>query len=208
MNVLDTLLRPVADVVNRQIRMKTPARELCDELDGRVIAVRLRDTAVSLYFIVEAGAIRPTAEFDGEPDVAISGSLPALARLAARSGEQAVRDGSLDLAGDADVARMFQQLLQHGRPDLEEELSAVVGDPLAHGIGRFARGLAEWGRQARSTFEQNVAEYLQEESRAVPGRHEGDAFRRDVETLRDDVERLEARLRRLEPRAADDEAGR
>jgi len=209
MNILDSLLRPVADLVNRQIRMKTPARELCDELESRVVAVRVRDTAIVLYFVVEAGSIRPTGEFGGEPDVVISGSLPELARLAGRSGEQAVRDGSLDLTGDADVARLFQQLLQYGRPDLEEELAGIVGDSAAHGIGRFVRSLGEWGRRARSTFEQNVVEYLQEESRAVPSRHEGEAFRHDVETLRDDVERLEARLRRAE--AADshsDDAGR
>lgn len=210
MNVLESLLRPAAELLNRQIRMKTPARELCDELEGRVVAVRLRHTAISLYFLVEAGSIRPTGEFDGEPDVVITGSLPALARLAARSGEQAIRDGSLELAGDADVARLFQQLLRYGRPDLEEELAGVVGDSAAHGLGRFARGLGEWGRRARSTFEQNVAEYLQEESRAVPGRHEGEAFRRDLETLRDDVERFDARLRRLESTASDsdDDAGR
>lgn len=208
MNVLETLLRPVADIVNRQIRIQTPARELCEGLEGRVVAVRLRDTALALYFFVEEGAIHPRGEFDGEPDVAITGSLPALAKLAARSGEQAVRDGTLELSGDADVARRFQQLLQYGRPDLEEELAAVIGDSAAHGLGRFARSLREWGREARSTFEQNVAEYLQEESRAVPSRHEGAAFRRDVETLRDDVERLEARLRRLEAAASDDDAGR
>jgi ubiquinone biosynthesis protein UbiJ len=208
MNVLETLLRPVADIVNRQVRMKTPARELCDELEGRVVAVRLRDTALAVYFLVEAGAIRPAGEFDGEPDVVISGSLPALAKLAARSGEQAVRDGSLELAGDADIAHRFQRLLQYGRPDLEEELAGVVGDSPAHGLGRFARSLGEWGRRARATLEQNVSEYLQEESRAVPSRHEEEAFRRDVETLRDDVERLAARLRRLESPAPDDDSGR
>lgn len=202
MNALESLLRPVADIVNRQIRMKTRARELCDALEGRVVAVRLRGSALALYFVVEADGIHPTGRFDGEPDVVISGSLLSLARLPGRSGEAAVRDGSLDLGGDADVARMFQQLLMYGRPDLEEELSAIVGDSAAHGLGGLARGLGEWGRQAGSTLRQNLAEYLQEESRAVPSRLETQAFRRDVETLRDDVERLEARLKRLESDAA------
>jgi ubiquinone biosynthesis protein UbiJ len=86
--------------------------------------------------------------------------------------------------------------------DLEEELAGFIGDSAAHGLGQFAKSLGAWGRRARSTVEQNVAEYLQEESRAVPGRHEGDTFRRDVEMLRDDVERLVARLRRLESSAS------
>jgi ubiquinone biosynthesis protein UbiJ len=46
----------------------------------------------------------------------------------------------------------------------------------------------------------NAAEYLQEESRAVPAALEAEAFYSDVERLRDDVERAEARLVRLERR--------
>ena len=100
------------------------------------------------------------------------------------------------------LAQQFQKLLRFGRPDLEEELSGVIGDVAAHGIGRFVRGIEEWGREARSTMRQNVSEYLQEESRTVPGRHEVDGFRESVNTLRDDVARFEARLRKLEQELA------
>jgi ubiquinone biosynthesis protein UbiJ len=74
----------------------------------------------------------------------------------------------------------------------------VVGDAAAHGVGEFVRGIGRWGREAGSTMQQNVGEYLQEEIRAVPGRHEVEAFRQDVRTLRDDVARFEARLNQLE----------
>lgn len=201
MNALETLLRPVADLVNRQIRMQTPARELCDELAGRVVAVRLRDTSFAVWCRVEPEGIRLTGDDDGEPDAIITGSLLALAKLSASSGEEAVRSGALHLDGDADTARMFQRLLQYGRPDFEEELSGVVGDSAAHALGQFARSVRDWGLKARSTMRQNLSEYLQEESRAVPARHEAEAFRREVETLRDDVDRLEARLKRLESAA-------
>ena len=44
----------------------------------------------------------------------------------------------------------------------------------------------------------NTAEYLQEESRALPAPLEAQGFYSDVERLRDDVERLAARLALLE----------
>lgn len=201
-NALESLLQPLTRLVNRQIAMKTPARELCTALDGRVVAVRVRHTALAMYFLVDSDGIRLTGEFNGEPDVAIAGSLAALASLAGRAGEDAVRAGSLDLVGDAEVAEQFRRLLQLGRPDPEEELAGLVGDAAAHSIGQFARSLGDWGRRARATFTQNLGEYLQEESRAVPSRHETDSFREAVENLRDDVERLEARLKRIEPTAA------
>lgn len=202
MDALETLLRPAARIMNRQIRMKTPARELFDALRGRVIAVRVRNTALAMYFRVDSHEVALLGEFDGEPDVVIVGPLHALARLAGKSGENAVRDGTLELIGDGEVARDFQRLLEYARPDLEEELSGVVGDAAAHGLGNLARGLSRWGRQARSLMQQNLKEYLQEESDALPSRYEVEGFRREVETIRDDVARFEARLKRLEDRAA------
>lgn len=202
MNALEKILQPISRLINRQIRVKTPARELCGELQGKVVAVRVKNTALAMYFIIAGDEISLRGEFEGEPDAIISGSLLTLATIVGRStegsGESRVRDGSLELTGDAQVARTFQRLLRYGRPDLEEELSGVIGDVAAHGLGDLARSISRWSREAGSTLRQNISEYLQEESRAVPGRYEVDTFRQGVHTLRDDVARMEARLTRLE----------
>lgn len=198
MNALERLLQPFAALANRQIRMKTPARELAQELEGSVIGVRVRNSALAMYFHIEEGEISLTSDYGGVPDAVITGSLLTLAQLAGRSGEEAIREGSLDLAGDAALAQSFQRLLWHARPDLEEELSGVIGDVAAHGLGNLARGVNDWGRRAGSTLRQNLSEYLKEEKRAVPSRYEVDRFRGEVERVRDDVARLEARLKRLE----------
>ena len=198
MNPLETLLRPLAALLNRQIQAKTPARELCAELEDRVFAVRVKDTSLAMYIIVGAGEIFLVSEYGDDPDVVVTGSLLSLARLAGPEGDAVIRDNAVDLTGDAVLAQQFQRLLRYGRPDLEEELSGAVGDVVAHTVGEFARSVARWGKEARSTLRQNVSEYLQEESRTVPSRYETDAFRKKVESLRDDVARFEARLKRLE----------
>jgi ubiquinone biosynthesis accessory factor UbiJ len=198
MNALEKILQPFAALANRQIRMKTPARELAQELQGSVVGVRVRSSALAMYFHIDEGEISLTSDYEGVPDAVITGSLLTLAQLAGRSGDEAIREGSLDLTGDAALAQSFQRLLWHARPDLEEELSGVIGDVAAHGLGNLARGMSDWGRKAGSTLRQNLGEYLQEESRAVPSRYEVDKFRGDVEKVRDDVARLEARLKRLE----------
>jgi len=197
MDPLETLLQPLAALLNRQIASHTPARELCDELDERVFAVRVRDTSLAMYFVVSSGEVLLATEYPDDPDVVVCGSLLALARLASGSGEAVIRDGAVDLSGDAEIAQKFQQLLAYARPDFEEELSGKVGDVVAHTLGDVARNVASWGREARSTMRQNVSEYLQEESRSLPTRYEVDEFRQDVEMLRDDVARIEARLNRL-----------
>lgn len=198
MNPLETLLRPLAALLNRQIQAKTPARELCAALQDRVFAVRVKDTSLAMFIIVGPGEIFLTGEFSDDPDVVVSGSLLSLARLAGRDGDAEIRDGAVDLTGDAELAAQFQKLLRYGRPDLEEELSGAVGDVIAHTVGEFARNVGRWGTDVRSTMRQNVTEYLQEESRTVPSRYEADVFRKRVESLRDDVARFDARVKRLE----------
>ena len=198
MNPLETLLRPLAALLNRQIRAKTPARELCAELEGRVFAVRVKDTSLAMHFVVGSGEVFLVSEYGDDPDVVVTGSLLSLARLAGPDGNSAIRDGAVDLTGDAALAQQFQTLLRYGRPDFEEELSGAVGDVVAHTVGEFARSVGRWGKEARSTLRQNVSEYLQEERKVVPSRYETEGLRKNVETLRDDVARLEARLNRLD----------
>jgi ubiquinone biosynthesis protein UbiJ len=206
MNVLESILRPAAVLMNRQVQASTPARALCAELDGRVFAVRVNDTVLAAYFLIGSTRVSLQASYDDEPDVVISGSLMSLARLATGNDESLIRDGLVELRGNGLLAQQFRQLLAHGRPDLEEELSHVVGDVAAHGAGNIVRGIGNWGREAGSTIAQNIAEYLQEESLVLPGRFEADAFRDRVTTLRDDVARFDARLRQLEDSVTGDRA--
>ena len=198
MDVLETTLRPVARILNRNIAESTPARELCEQLSGAVVAIRVRNTALAAFFIVADDALDVVSTTSQEPDVVITGSLLTLAGMAGNSGAAAIRAGSLDLTGDASLAAQFQRLLLLARPDMEEELSNLVGDLAAHRLGEFARGVGRWSRAARSTMSANIREYLQEESRDTPSRYEVEKFGAAVNTLRDDVDRVEARLNRLQ----------
>ncbi len=197
-NPLETALRPIAALLNRNIEASTPARALCRELAGSTIALRVNNTALAASFLIHEDFMELSTELVDEPDVLLSGSLLTLVRLAASSDVGALRDGSLEMTGDVLLAEKFQQLLQFAKPDVEEELSGLVGDAAAHRLGEFARSVGKWGAQARDTMTDNIREYLQEESRDLPSRYEVDRFTADVDALRDDVDRLAARIRRLE----------
>lgn len=200
MDPLETLLTPLTDVLNRNIGESTPARKLAQQLGGKTIAVRVRDTGLAMYFEIDDELLVLRAESDREPDVILEGSLMTLARLAAPlsgSGAGPVRSGDLAVTGDAYTAQAFQELLRFARPDIEEELSRYVGDAAAFRAGEIARGIRGWAREARATIGGNIREYLQEESRDVPSRYEVDRFAKQIDALRDDVARLEARIERL-----------
>jgi ubiquinone biosynthesis protein UbiJ len=65
---------------------------------------------------------------------------------------------------------------------------------------RLAGRTLAWARKARRIAGENVAEYLQEESRDLVNRTELDEFLQGVDSLRDTADRVAARLARLERR--------
>ena len=201
MDALETLLRPAVRILNKNIGEVTRARELCQQLAGTTVAIRVKDTALAAYFTVNEDSIALIRSADGEPDICISGSLLTLARIAATGDANAIRDGSLELTGDAETAEAFQNLLMSATPDFEEGLSGIVGDAAAHSLGELGRGMGRWARDARSTMGANIREYLQEESRDLPSRYEVERFTAKVGTLRDDVDRLVAKVSRLQGRS-------
>ncbi len=191
-------LTPLESALNRNIAASAAARSLCRRLDAKVLALHMQGVPLSIFFKAQGERMSLTTRFDGEAHATLSGSPLSFLRLAGPAPEAAVRTGSVHIQGDAEVAQTFSELLRQARPDLEEELSHLVGDVFAHQLGRAARSALGFARHAGDTFTQNLSEYLQEEGRDVPNRTEAEEFMRGVDILRDDVDRLAARLDLLE----------
>ncbi|NJO12276.1 MAG: sterol-binding protein, partial [Gammaproteobacteria bacterium] len=146
---------------------------------------------------IEAGQVQLSQGAGSSADATISGTPLMLLALLGRDPAQQMRSGSVRIGGDAQIAQGFQALLRAARPDLEEELSRLVGDVTAHQLGNLARSLASWGEKSAATVAQNVSEYLREESRDLITRTEADEFLAAVDAARDAADRLEARIARL-----------
>ena len=183
MDALEAALRPIASLLNRNISESTPARELCATLSGTVVAVRVRDTALAAYFVVHDDALSVVASSPEEPDVVITGSIITLARMAGQSGETAIRDGSLDLMGDAETASKFQQLLSFAKPDVEEELSRL-GKQLEKEQTDLKKSE---GKLSNSRFVENAPEAVVEQERQRLTTH-----RAAVENLKEQFRQLES----------------
>jgi ubiquinone biosynthesis accessory factor UbiJ len=190
-------LSPLESVLNRNIAGSAAARRLCKQLEGKVLALRFTGLPLSLFFRADGERMSIDTVNANSPTATLSGTPLSFLRLAGPSPEAAIRGGAIHIEGDAEVAQAFSELLKQAQPDLEEELSRVIGDVAAHQIGNTARAALGFGRRAIDTFTQNVAEFLQEEGRDLPTRTEADEFVAGVDKLRDDVARLEARIARL-----------
>jgi ubiquinone biosynthesis protein UbiJ len=181
------------------------AREALAALHGKVIGIEVRGLGICFFAAPDAaGRLQLLANYEGEPDCWMRGTLMGLARAGAGSaGAAPPLSGDVQIDGDSALAHRFGQILGGLDVDWEEQLSRLTGDVVAHEIGGAARAGAELGRRAARTAGDNLREYLQEEARLVPTRYEVREFLADVDTLRDDVERLAVRVQRLGRTAAE-----
>jgi ubiquinone biosynthesis protein UbiJ len=193
------LTQSIENLLNRNLPRSPRAQQLCAAVRGKTVRIEARGLGwvVQVESLGSSLRLSKTAGED-EPDAGIAGSLMSLAALAGPSPEEVIRRGDVSIRGDAEVAQKFRELAMLLKPDVEEELSKLIGDSPAHQALRFVRSLAGAGRRAATTSVRNVAEYLAHESRDLVPRAEAEDFYRGVERLREDLDRLEARAQLLE----------
>jgi ubiquinone biosynthesis protein UbiJ len=194
------LTQAIENLLNRNLPRSPHARELCEALAGKRVRIEARGLRWVLVAEALSSSIKLTKEDEGiAPDADISGSLMNLAALAGSHPEEVIQRGDVTIRGDAEVAQKFRELAMLLRPDVEEELSKLIGDTPAHQALRLVKIATGFGRRAAQTSVRNVAEYLAHERRDLVPRAEAEDFYRGVERLREDLDRLEARTRLIEP---------
>jgi ubiquinone biosynthesis protein UbiJ len=190
------LFQPIERLLNRGIAASVDARKRCRGLEGRSFRMELEGLGVG--FTLTSGGESVTLSAEPEADARLAGRPLSLARLAVTGDEELLRSKSVRITGDPIVARDFHELIRLAAPDFEEELSRLVGDVAARRLANLAREAAGWGVDAADRLSRDVAEYLQEESRDLPTRHEVEGFLDRVDSLAEAVDRLEARIGRIE----------
>jgi len=119
----------------------------------------------------------------------------ALPLLLAR--DQSAR-GQIEIEGSADLASVVDHLFRDLSWDIEEDLSAVLGDVLAHRLASGGKVFAAWQREALLRLAENLAEYWTEERPLLVRPRDAEKLGRELGTLQDEVARLEQRIERLE----------
>ncbi len=202
--LLAALTAIIERAMNRALELDPAGRKaLLEALQGPV-QFRITDPVVLTFSLHQAGnRVQVHSQPLEKPALEISGKPLAFAALA--TGDNRVfTDKRLNIAGDTGLAHQFQRALDQLNPDWEAAMASHIGDVPAHFIGKRMRDAVSWSRQAFSTLNANIEEYVHEESRALPGRRELEATFEDIDTLNLRTERLEARVNQLRYRGSTD----
>ncbi|MDT8427834.1 MAG: SCP2 sterol-binding domain-containing protein [Pseudomonadales bacterium] len=153
-----------------------------------------------LFLLLAEHEIQLRSTYDGEIAASIHGSAGHFSRLAlARSESASLISPGLTLRGDIELIQGLHHLLLSLDIDWEAQLASLLGDTMSHQLGRLLRSGQEFSHQTVKAMQQNLSEYLQEESRLLPQAEELQHFYQEVDELRLRLDRLQARLESLQP---------
>jgi len=187
------LPHPGIYALNHLLGAEAWARDKLKPYAGQCVEFRAAPLPALQLQILDTGLLGNAAQ-DAAPNLVVtigSGALPALMQ-----GEEALMR-EIGIEGNADLASTVQYLFRHLRWDLEEDLSRVFGDALAHRMVEGGSRFAAWNREAAEKLAQNLAEYWTEEHPMLARPAEVRQFLADVDRLRDDLARLEKRIEAL-----------
>lgn len=180
--------------VNAGLRLDPDGSAALGRFSGKVIAIALQGSPLTLYCLPAAGSLVLLSQYGGEADTTLRGRPLALFKLVAGDSRRVMLEGDVRIEGDVELGQQFKQVLDRLHIDWEEQLARLSGDIVAHKAGHMMREIGNWWANTRERLAANGAEYLQQEMWVLPTRTEVEQFYRDVEVLRDDVARLSARL--------------
>ena len=196
--VLGLLGRALETALDHVLDLDPETRASLRPLDGRAVTLEFRNTPLAMRIAVADDRLKICPAFEGESALRVAAAPSALLRFAlARGGEGAVAPGSIDVAGDAELARRLERIATRFAPDFDEAFARLFGDVAGFQIARGLRRAFGAVRQSARGFARDAAEYLSEESRDIAAKAEVEDFLDEVDALRERADRLEARVRRL-----------
>lgn len=183
---LNTLIQDDPDLVRRLARLK-----------GQVIQVHLKEFDKRLTFVFSQ-QVDVLAHYEGTPDCTLSLNVSVLPELKDQSNiTKLIKQDKLDLDGDIQLAQSFSQLITQCKPDIEEWISRVTGDVVAHTL---VQGVTQIGQFARTQFRHQqdyLAQVVTEEWRLAPPPLEVAHFCDQVDEIKSQAARVEAKLNQL-----------
>jgi ubiquinone biosynthesis protein UbiJ len=184
----------IENLLNRNLGNSPGARNSCAELKGRRLKVVIRDLDITIAIESLGDSLQISRNGDGEFHAEVEGSPINLLVMAGPSPERLLKSGAVQVRGEVELLQRYRDLALLLKPDLEEELSRLVGDSPAHRFASLARGALSFSQRGADTAVRNAAEYFAHETRDLVPRAEVEVFLGEVDQLREDVDRAVARL--------------
>ena len=189
----------IISLLNRYLEQDLERADQLSQINGKIIRIMIKEIKLDLFMQVYESYVQEVIQQDITADVEINLSLAALPDyLTGADADKLIKNGTIEIKGDAHIASVLQNTLKEIEVDWEEIISKYTGDAVAYQIGKGARVLQAFSQRMRDNFRQDLRDYLQDNVQVSATQAEVDQFVKDVDGTRAQADRLEARLARLE----------
>ena len=179
-------------VLNRLLENEPWARERLAPFAGETLELRAPPLPALRFAVLEGGRVQA-----GDADPSLTMTLkPDLLPALARGEEHAAR--AVEVHGNGRLASEVLFLARHLRWDVEQDLSRLFGDVVAHRVAGAARHFAAWHLDAAQRIAGSVVDYATDEKQLLVRKIELGTLAEPLAQLRDSIARLEKRLEHLE----------
>ena len=195
------LLAGIERSLNALLARDLAAPERLARLAGCRVLLRLERPSLALLLSFHSQGIDLLRQ--AEPDESVADTVVELDSetlgelFGGESLERLMFRGKLAVRGRVHLLEEMRELFFDLEIDWEAELARWLGDIPAHTLAEGIRRLARWGLRTQGEMRADIAEYIFEEARLLPGKSQFDVLRDHLTELGISADRLEARLHRL-----------
>ena len=195
------LLAGIERSLNALLARDLAAPERLARLAGCRVLLRLERPSLALLLSFHSQGVDLLRQ--DEPDESVADTVVELDSetlgelFGGESLERLMFRGKLAVRGRVHLLEAVRELFFDLQIDWEAELARWLGDMPAHNLAEGVRRLAHWGLRTQGEMRADIAEYVFEEARLLPGKSQFDVLRDHLTELGITADRLEARLDRL-----------
>ncbi|KIO49864.1 SCP2 domain-containing protein [Nitrosospira sp. NpAV] len=179
--------------LNHLLRGESWARKRLQPCAGKTARFRL-PPFFNLALTVQASGEVSTASSGALDDAVFTLAPRLLPRLLAHE-EDAYRE--IRISGDSAFAEEILHIGKNLHWDVEQDLSGVVGDIVAHRVVQAGDRLMHWHTETIRNLSQTLVEYLTEEQPLLAKPIDMHEFIREINALQDEAAQLEERVKAL-----------
>lgn len=186
----------IETALNRLIQDDAEYIQQVARLKGKVIHIHLQELNRNLIFVFSY-RVDVLSQYEGNPDCYLSLKLATLPKLKDQSKiTQLIKQDQLVLEGDIQLAQKFSQLMADIKPDIEEWVSRVTGDVVAHTLVQGLKAPTQWLKSEVELQQQRLGIVLTEEWRVAPSHLEVAYFCDQVDDVTSRMAQFEQRINR------------
>ncbi len=180
----------VTTVLNRLADRTVWTRQQLRSHTGKSVCFRV-ESLIDVNIVIGPDGYFDPVTSRGTADMTLNIPPGLLPRLAAND-VHAFRE--IAVSGDPGLAEILLYMGKALHDEVEEDLSALIGDILARRIALTGQGLAQWHMESVRNISQALARFLTEEQPTIASKTQLHRLTSEVNSLQQHILRLEERI--------------